>query len=169
MKRILVVAGVLAAIAAVILLLPRFAKKNLELPKSLGALQVQEEIRGERANAIINSMHGKRVTPRDNMIAKYESNNGTATVYLSVYQGSPESEKTFQQMVNGIEKGTSPFADLKRLTLYDNNVAFCIGFGQAHYFFAIDESVYWLTADFAVAEEAVTGLLAALRGRSVTV
>lgn len=169
MKRILIVAGALTVVVASVLLLPRFAKKDLQLPKTLGTLQLQEEIRGERANTIINNMHGKRVTPRDNMIATYESNYGTATVYLSVYENKPESEKTFQQMVSGIQRGTGPFTDLQRQTVYNHDVAFCVGFGQAHYFFVIDESVYWLTADFAVAEEAVNGLLAVLRSGALSV
>lgn len=163
-----VISGLLV-VAVAIFVLPYFVRKDLALPKALGSMQLREEIRGERANTIINNMHGKRVTPKDNMIALYESDEGTATAYLSVYDSRTESETTFGQMVSGIEKGISPFADLRRMKIRGHDVAFCIGFGQAHYFFFVEESVYWLTADFAVAEEAVNGLFAELRGPGITV
>ncbi len=156
-------------VGAVCLLLPRFFHRDLELPKRLGSLPLRQEIRGEKARAVINNMHGKGVTPKDNMIAAYENTNGAATVYLSVYDNQTESEKTFTQMVQGIEKGTGPFTELQTITVQGQQVSFCLGFGQAHYFFSMEESMYWITADFAVAEESVAELIRALKGNSTTV
>jgi hypothetical protein len=156
-------------VGAVWLLLPAFLLKDLELPKALGSLSLREEVHGEKARSIINKMHGKGVTPKDNMIAAYDNSEGSATVYLSVYDKSTQSQETFTQMVRGIEKGASPFSELRTVSVYGQPVSFCKGFGQAHYFFFIDESVYWITADLAVAEEAATELMRALKGASTPV
>jgi hypothetical protein len=168
-RKWIVLSGLFIVIVGAVFVLPRYMLKDLELPKSLGSLQLQKEIRGEQARALINNMHGKGVTPKDNMIAVYGDNSGSATAYLSVYDSRSQSEETFQQMTRGIEKGTSPFSDFKRMTIRGQEISFCVGFGQAHYFFFLDESVYWLTADFGVAEEAVRELIGALKGESVSV
>lgn len=167
-KRFLLAAGIVL-IGALYFLIPLFTFKDLELPNNLGSLHLRNEIRGEKARKLINELHGKSVTPKDNLIALYGNNDGGATAYLSVYDNRSQSEEIFQRMLRSIEKGTSPFTNLKRFTLHGHDVSFCVGFGQAHYFFFVDESVYWLTADLAVAEEAASELLLALKGRSIAV
>jgi hypothetical protein len=165
----IVLACVVGIVGVVYLILPRFIRKDLELPKALGSLVLREEVQGAKAQAIINKMHGKGVTPKDNMIAAYENGDGSATVYLSVYTNQAESQETIAQMVRGIEKGTSPFSELRTITIRGQEMSFCMGFGQTHYFFYIDNSVYWMTADFAVAEEAASELVRALKGSTTPV
>ena len=160
---------VVVVTATTFLLLPRLTRDDLMLPRTLGSLEMRDEVRGDKARSIINQMHGKGVTPTDNMIGVYTSSTGTATIYLSEYDTPAQAEETSSQMVHGIEKGTSPFSDFKTLTIHGQEVSYCVGFGQAHYFFFVDESVYWLTADFGVAEEAATELIRAISGSFTTV
>ena len=111
----------LIVIAAIIAVLPYFRSAETTIPTTLGDLRLTKEIRGNEAKAIINQMHGKGVTPTDNMIGVYTSSKGTATIYLSEYDTPAQAEETSRQMVHGIEKGTSPFSDFKKLEFYSSS------------------------------------------------
>ncbi len=160
--------AIVVLITIVIVFLPRFQSEKLTLPRKLGTLQLTEEIRGDRASRIINQMHGKGVTPADNMIGMYTSREGMATVYQSKYNSRKQSEETLRRMVRGIETGNTPFSDFKSMQIAGQDIFFCIGSGQAHYFFTADEFLYWLATDIHVAEDAAQELIRAIRGSSIT-
>lgn len=158
-KQVVAVTVVIAfAIALAVLFVPQFARRPLALPAELGNLRLQQHIFGDEARRIINQMHGKGVTPRDNAIGLYTDESGTATLYLSVYGEEEEATQTMGRMIKGINTGFTPFSDYEEQIVDGQRVSFCTGDGQAHYFFAAGTSLYWLAADFPIAEETLRAL-----------
>lgn len=154
---------VVVVTATTFLLLPHFMRNDPVLPKTLGSLEMTNEVRGDKARSIINQMHGKGVTPTDNIIGTYEGTGGTATMYLSNYETREQSQQVLAKMVGGIKTGFTPFSNYERMIIENIEVSFCIGSGQSHYFFCSGKSLYWLTADPAVAASALRTLLDTLK------
>jgi hypothetical protein len=155
--RIGVVVLVVAAVA--VFLLSRSAVEKTELPPALGTLRLEQTITGSEASAIVNRMHGKGVTPKANAIGVYKGASGTAMLYLSVYEEPRDAAGARNDMIAGIRTGRTPFSGLERRTLRGHDISSCIGQGQAHYFFAVGRSLYWLAVDFPVAAPTLEALL----------
>lgn len=169
-KQAAVVGGViLLVIVVALLLVPHYTRRPLVLPKELGILQLQQLISGDQARRIINQMHGKGVTPRNNIIGLYASDLGEATLYLSEYEEEVEASETEERMIRGIQTGYTPFSDFQQQRIEGINVSFCTGDGQAHYFFSYNTSLYWLAVDFPIAEETVRALLRTIKPSPVVV
>jgi hypothetical protein len=164
-RRILVLLLATIAVVAGVVLYPRLASTKNPLPGQIGDLRLALQIKGEKARGIINEMHGKGVTPLENMIGEYKGAAGSATVYVSRYQTNSDAQETVERMLAGIEKGNTPFNNPRRLTVGSTDVSLCIGLGQAHYFFIMDKSVYWLAADAAVAQVTIVNLIRAVGGK----
>lgn len=149
------------AVAAVFFASWQPAEKT-ELPTALGALRLERTFTGSEASAIVDRMHGKGVTPKSNAIGMYEGAAGTATLYLSTYGEPGEAAGAREDMIRGIRTGRTPFSGLERRTIEGHDLSSCIGQGQAHYFFAVGPSLYWLAVDLPVAAPTLEALLNSL-------
>lgn len=165
-QAVAVVVAIAFALALAVLLVPQFTQRPLALPAEMGDLRLQQYISGDQARRIINQMHGKGVTPRDNAIGVYADEIGTATLYLSVYGEEEEAIQTMGKMIKGIKTGFTPFSDYEEHTVDGQRVSFCTGDGQAHYFFALGTSLYWLAVDFPIAEETLRALFRSIKPSS---
>ena len=154
-----VLAAVLVVSAAAVFLSSRGTGEKSGLPLALGALRLEQAVTGSEASAMINRMHGKGVTPKSNAIGMYEGAAGTATLYLSVYEEPRDAARGRRDMIAGILTGHTPFSGLERRTSHGHDLSYCTGEGQAHYFFAVGPSLYWLAVDFPVAEATLEALL----------
>ncbi len=166
-KMVSIGAVVLALAAAAVFLFPRLTAERLVLPPTLGSLQLRQTYTGSEAGELINQMHGKGVTPRSNAIGLYNSAAGSATLYLSVYNEEREAAKVRNKMISGIQGGYTPFTGLERRTLDGYDISYCVGDGQAHYFFSFSTSLYWLAVDFQIAPPTLEALLASLRPQAI--
>ena len=152
-------AAVLVVAAVAVFLSSRLAAEKTELPSALGTLRLEQTFTGSEASAIVNRMHGKGVTPKSNAIGVYRGASGTATLYLSIYEEQRDAAGVRDDMVRGIQKGHTPFSGLERRMFEGHDLSSCIGQGQAHYFFAVGPSLYWLAVDFPVAAPTLEALL----------
>lgn len=167
-KRTITIGAIGLVIAAgAVFLFPRITADRLELPPTLGSLQLKQTYTGSEAGELINQMHGKGVTPRSNAIGLYSGAAGSATLYISVYDEDRDAEKVRNKMISGIQTGFTPFSDLERRTFEGHDISYCVGDGQAHYFFSFDKSVYWLAVDFQVAPMTLEALLASLKPQAI--
>lgn len=166
-KTLTIGAVVLVLAAAAVFFFPRLTAERLELPPSLGSLQLRQTYTGNEAGELINQMHGKGVTPKSNAIGLYSGAGGSATLYLSVYNEEREAVKVRNKMISGIQTGYTPFTDLERRTFEGHDISYCIGDGQAHYFFSTGTSLYWLAVDFQIAPPTLEALLASLRPQAI--
>jgi len=130
------------------------------LPSRLGELALMQERSGDAAQQMIDRLHGKSVTPSENVIGTYSGTSGDAVLYLSVYAGREEAVMAERKMADRIREGNSVFGELEQISIADHPVAYCKGMGQVHYFFSADTKVYWLAIDVAAAPTAIAGLVA---------
>ncbi|MER3525292.1 MAG: hypothetical protein C4326_14930 [Ignavibacteria bacterium] len=158
-QALVVAAAILVMIVIAVQLVPRFTPTRITLPAELGALPLQQHIFGDEARRIINQMHGKGVTPRANAIGLYADETGEATLYLSIYDEEEAAAATLKKMIDGIATGFTPFSDFEQRRIEGEEVAYCTGDGQAHFFFAVGKTLYWLAVDFSVADETLRALL----------
>jgi hypothetical protein len=131
----------------------------LRLPDRFGGLALAYVVDGERANAFLNRMHDKEVTPSRNLIGMYASSMAGAVLYLSEYGTEKEAAKAFQTMAQRIASGNPVFSGYRIQQMGVMQVAYCYGQGQDHYFFAHDNGLYWLAADAGVSRQALLDLL----------
>jgi hypothetical protein len=112
----------------------------------------------------VNRLHGREVTREGSVVGTYLGNNQRATLYLTEFDAESEADSTEGRMSEAIRKGDYGFNHLHPMEFKGEPVSACIGHGQIHFFFADGNRLYWLSADYPVAVEAVNDLLAS-RGR----
>ncbi len=144
-----------------LMLLPWNVAPEYRLPTSLGSLSLREQVSGSEALEIINKLHEKSVTPDQNVIGRYTSDRGEATLYVSVYEADTDPERDFQKMKNSIRGGGTPFAHVREVSVEGTEIAFCLGLGQVHYFFHRQTKLFWLAVDPPIADETLLHLLQA--------
>lgn len=132
------------------------------LPETLGSLRLQEWIGGEEARELINQIHHKGVSPGEDFVGQYVGEEGTATLYFSVFENASEAAVMMERMTTGIEKSRFPFTDLKDHPVSPGKkINMCLGLDQAHFFFPDGRRLYWLSVDVPIAESTLAHLLAA--------
>jgi hypothetical protein len=133
--------------------------QGIELPATLGTLTLTDQLAGDAAARMIDHLHGKGVTPTENLIGFYSGEGGTATLYVSRYTNESEPAQVMERMAQRIRQGNPIFGDFKERTIAGKRVAECYGMDQVHYFFSHDVRLYWLGVDPPRAEETLEELL----------
>ncbi len=133
--------------------------QRIELPVMLGTFKRTNQLTGEAATSMIDHLHGKGVTPTENLIGFYSGEGGTATLYVSRYMNESEPTHVMERMAQRIRQGNPIFGDFKEYTVAGKRVAECYGMDQVHYFFSHDVRLYWLGVDPARAQETLEELI----------
>jgi hypothetical protein len=157
-KRIALLGGVLipAVVAAFL-----FTKHSAvpELPKMILQLHLTEEVQGEKAKEMMNELHHKEVAPEQNVIGKYQSSLGNATLYLSIYKSHNSAIEQLEKMAQRIKENNGVFSHFRETDILGTNVYLCLGLGQAHYFFRSDNCLYWFAVDMPLAQASMQELI----------
>jgi PHP family Zn ribbon phosphoesterase len=157
-KRIALIAGALIPVSVfVILLMPNH--RTIELPKSILQLRLTEEIRGKQAQEIVDAMHKKLVTPVENVIGTYFSTDGSAKLYVSLYDSRIIAEGQFERMDDLIRTGGGAFTHLKEIQVQRAKVYTYLGLSQAHFFFLHEKDIYWWAVDLQIAQASMQELI----------
>lgn len=156
--------AVIVGIALV--LLPWSIAPEVTLPATLGSLQLTGSHSGQYAREMMDRMHDKAVSPNENLIGKYSSPDGEATLYLSIYESASEAERDLRKMVELIRPGGPMLGEFELISVSGHEVASCLGLGQRHYFLSRGKVLYWLAADQTVANAAIIHLLESSPGPS---
>ena len=125
------------------------------VPKLLGTLSLAQSIAGSDARVLVNKLHGRAVTPQDNVVGTYKGDEGSATLYVSYYPSADSARNVSLAMANRIATGLAPFEHFRTFEEGRNPVFMCLGLGQAHFFFVCNQRLYWLASDIGVAEVAL--------------
>ena len=134
------------------------------LPARVGDLILISEAQGESAREIVDRMHGKGVSPQHSNVGIYQSQAARADIYLSTYANTSEAQNVYQVMAERIGAGGTPFFQYQSVAIAGQNVSFCLGLGQAHYFFFRNEELYWVSADARVGHNSIIELIRILNG-----
>jgi hypothetical protein len=157
-KKIALVVGVMLPVFVLLfLLIPH--RRSLVLPQSILQLHLTEQIRGKQAQEIVDRMHNKSVTPDENVIGTYFSTDGSAKLYVSLYDSRIIAEGQFEKMSDLIHKGGGAFTHFKEIQVQRAKVYICFGLGQAHYFFLHEKDIYWLAVDLQIAQASMQELI----------
>lgn len=157
MKRIGVFIGAAIAIAVAVAVV-QLSLGGHGVPKILGPLNLAQAVSGSDARVLVNKMHGRAVTPLENVVGTYKGDEGSAKLYVSYYPSPDSARAVAQEMARRIERGMPPFAHFRTFEEGRDPVFMCLGLGQAHFFFACKERLYWLASDIGVAEESLNQL-----------
>ena len=157
-KRIALVAGVIIPVSVIVVLLLS-NHRTIELPKSILQLRLTEEIRGKQAQEIINAMHKKSVTPDENIIGTYFSTDGSAKLYVSLYDSRTIAEEQLKKMIDLMRLEKGAFSHFLELQVQNEKVYVCLGLGQAHYFFLHEKELYWWAVDLQIAQASMQELV----------
>ena len=134
-------------------------RQSIILPQSILQLRLSSEIRGKQAQEIVDAMHKKSVTPDENVIGTYFSTDGTAKLYVSLYDSRSVAEEQFGKMVDRIRQGGDTFSHLREIHVQDEKVYLCLGLSQAHYFFLLEKELYWWAVDLQIAQASMQELV----------
>lgn len=158
MKKITIVLGVILLIGC-----GGGIQNDTPLPDSIQDMTLQQIIRGEAADQAITQLHKKEVTTADNYIGEYQGGEFSSTLYLTVYQDSTQALADLQKMAARIRDpqvgGQMGFQHVRHLTSYGENVYMTLQHQRAHFFYVIQNKLYWLDTNPRVAMAAIEQLL----------
>lgn len=136
------------------------AAPQLQPPGSLGDLKLLHASQGKEALEEINRLHGKELSAKNGYVAHYEKEGATAMVYLARASSTDEAGRQLEQMRARIQRGDTPFSNLKTLKEEGKTLYSVLGQGQTHYFYRQEANVLWLAADAPVAKQSLAALVA---------
>lgn len=130
-----------------------------DIPLKLAEMQVGNVIRGSEALAQVNKLHNTNIVLTSAYIAEYShtfnpyhSSKDKITVWVGRAETSQAAATLLSRMRQGIEKGGSPFSNLRQITVSGQTVFALDGPGGSHFFYQSakkSEEVVWLTIDAA--------------------
>lgn len=129
------------------------------VPDKIAGLELKETKTGKESAQSINILHDKKVSGLENIVASYEGSGFKADLFLSTFQDTMTAIQSFHSMMKGVSKDTVNYAHFTPRLIGGHNVIMVLGTRQAHYFYTIGKEVYWLQADYDVAEQAISELL----------
>ena len=106
------------------------------LPRSLGELDLQHEVLGVEAAAMVNDMHGRPVAEARHAIGYYGSTRGGAVLYVTMYLGDADARDAEGRMGAKIATGEYVFQEYRTGVVDGKSVAACTGLGQTHFIFS---------------------------------
>jgi hypothetical protein len=126
------------------------AQSSSGVPQFVGALGLINSVEGKEALTEINKLHGTGISLTSAYIADYEGRyGGTHMKVWAGEAGSPDAaEALITQMVNGINRGGSPFSSPKKVKIAGHEVWQADGAGGSFFFYRSgdpSDRVVWLT------------------------
>lgn len=130
------------------------------LPEKIRELRLDSALDGEKAEEMIDKLHGKNVGSGDNYIGFYRGGGYNGTLYVSEFETSKEAISFFNKMSEKIRlsKG-GPFSHFRTMKKGKLDVNMVLGLGQAHYFYARKNKLIWLGIDIPIAQQTLDQLL----------
>jgi len=134
--------------------------RDIPLPPSLGSLHLEQVKSDEEARLEINRLHGKPITFQRGYVGTYVADNGSAKLWVSEHSSTGDAAAALAKMARGMKLAKSgEFWHLQEISIEGLQVYFVLGMGQAHYFFAKGNRVYWLAADPLLAKQTIRDLV----------
>lgn len=138
---------------------PSASDKNLPaLPDQAGSLTLATFYSGEAAIRDILKLHNSSFPLDEGLIARYESESGEATVWVSV---SPDAEEASELMRLMVEKmpASQVFTEESTFEAGGKTVYYVTGMGMDHYYWQEGIYIYWVAVDGAEPLEVLAAFL----------
>ena len=114
----------------------------LPIPYEVAGLPIQMHLVGPEADEEIARLHRGSFALTGAAIALYQ--NAEATVWVGGAESTAKTRLIVYQMTQSIARVDSPFTPVGQRRLRDLDVYELVGMGQAHFYFQVDDRVYWL-------------------------
>ncbi len=118
---------------------------NEYLPEEFFGLPLTKKLTGEEAAKFVNKLHQKTVTETESEIGFYSGDNERALIYISHYQKPEDAKKYYDEMIEGISLGESPFTGSENIEINGKKVYRTFGMGQSHYIFTFNKELFWIS------------------------
>lgn len=122
-------------------------KEPALLPKYFFELNLTKKLTGDEAKNFVNRLHFNSVTNEKNEIGYYSGIKGNAIIYITYYNDDASAFDNYKKMTEKISPENSVFTNSTYITISEKNIYQTFGLGQVHYVFAIDNKLFWISAD----------------------
>ena len=129
------------------LILSACSQKTEILPSEIYHLKLKQKITGKQAAKFINRLHPIKVANTENQIGFYKGENGTAVIYVTQYPDKKSAVRDEQKMTEKIAEVSSMFTLGKRIDINGREIYRIFGMGKTHFVFAINNKLFWITAE----------------------
>ncbi len=129
------------------------------IPERILSVPLSQLISGKEAAKIVSRMHGKDVAPKATVIGVYGAERETAVIYISQFPSDSKARRYLRKMCRSMGKGSSGFGHHVDFKVDTMDVHFAVGMGQIHYFYALEDRLYWLAVDPHIARPALAEVL----------
>ncbi|OGO31637.1 MAG: hypothetical protein A2Z29_03150 [Chloroflexi bacterium RBG_16_56_11] len=126
-----------------------------DVPARLGDMELSGVVRGADAVTQVNRLHGLDVRLSDAVIASYAHSSpyhgdSHATIWMGWAGDAGTAATLVDRMVESINKGDSPFSNLRRISVGQSKVFQLDGPGGQNFFYQSekrDEAVIWASIE----------------------
>lgn len=117
------------------------------VPQELGTLKLDSKIDGDEALRQVSQLHGVNIELVSAFVATYSHSAQSVKVWSGRAADAASATELINRMVQGIQKGTSPFTNMQQITVQGSSVYQLEGMGKDHFFYVspkAPERVIWL-------------------------
>lgn len=130
------------------------------LPRAVAGLRLSEELAGRQAAGNIAELHRQEFPLSGAAVGTYRNGAHSATLWVSESPVDLLAARMERAMEEAIATKETPFVPEESRRVDGRVVHVLTGMGQTHYYFRSGNLVVWLAADQALAEAALTEILA---------
>jgi len=130
---------------------------SLAIPTRVGGLPLQVHLSGSEAADQIRQLHRSRFPMTGAAVAMY--GNRSAMLWVARTWGSWGARLMRFWMTQAIARSDTPFTPVGQRRLYGVTVYELTGMGKSHFYFQVDDRLYWLAVAPDHAEQGLEELL----------
>jgi len=118
---------------------------EIKTPLKIGAKNRTKIITGKEAANLIDKLHNLKVSPQNNLVAEYGSQDPDI-LYISEFTENREAREAFDTMLEKMKQNKrSPFSHVMTLSKYDHKVFMALGLDAIHYIYFSGPFTLWIT------------------------
>lgn len=126
--------------------------RPLPFPKNIAGLSLTTYSEGQNAIKDINKLHGKEIQIKDGYVLTYKGNDKKATIWVSDSGSRGEADLLLSQMAQRLKNDSKLFAHYLETEIKKSKIYSVVGMGQKHFFFQKGIRLFWIAADFQIAD-----------------
>ncbi len=133
---------------------------NFKIPEILAGKTISERIEGKNALKAINQLHRTSIPIQHGIIAFYGKNR-EIILYMFEAENSDKADSLLQSMVKKMKESKGPFLPPEEVAHEKFKISplyVTYGLGQGHFFFRLDKTLFWLSANTSLAFDAIKDL-----------
>lgn len=126
-------------------------------PIKVAGLEFGQIVKGQKALAEIDKLHGKDIQIKAGYIVQYHGTRSgkSATLWVGQTANVSQAKIFVEQMTSRIKAGNTPFQMREEKQVNGRLIYTMFGLNQAQFVYSLKDKVIWLSADDDLAERAL--------------